>query len=196
MPTGYTSKITKDMTLEEFVLVCAHAFVAFIDRRDGGIIMTWPKPKEDPHHTNKLRETELEHQRVMFLSEDDIRKMQEKDKASRAYRQKEGLRQKEELKAKYERMLKLVEQWECPKDITLKAFMLDQLTQSLEANIHEYYEADVYTPDEVSAVEWKEERLRDLVTDMAFYQDKIVADRERTQKRKEWIESVRASLEE
>lgn len=196
MATGYTSMIGEGASFEKFVLRCARAMGALIMMRDD----PWDAPiperfEPSDYHARALAEAQKRLAQLQAMTEAEAeaeaRKAHRQVVASVARSRKKDL----ELRAKYEAMLKQVRAWKPPTvdHRGLKNFMLEQIESSLAFDCSESAgETDM--PAEISAKEWRSDRIAEAKRDIAYHTKEHAAEVSRTEERNEWIAALRRSL--
>ncbi len=196
MPTGYTSKIAKGISFEEFAMNCARAFVALVMMRDESSDTEIPK-KFEPSDYHKKALAEIE-KKLKEINENDSgwclnKAIDEYDTALKT--KEEGIRKANELREKYSTMLIKVKQWQPPSSehTGLKDFMIEQIEDSAKFDCGTSY----YEKQEVkclSGQEWKEKHLAELMKNLAYHTKENLLEIARTEGRNDWIAKLRKSL--
>lgn len=200
MPTGLTSKIYegKDITFKEFAISCARTFGAFIHQRDEPLDAPIRKREPDTYYLKELEKAKKD--LADFLTnpptEDSLAKEYEEKVERMRKEDAEINKNKQELKARYEAMLKKVQDWNPPTSDheNLKNFMIKQLNESIDFDCHVYDQVDrfltkeQYIKDGLSSI-----HLEKLVE---YYQEQWDKQIESCNNVNKWIEELVNSLEE
>ena len=197
MPTGYTSDIKDGISFSEFAMNCARAFGACVTLRD------------DPAGGDKIPdrfEPSDYHLKALTSAKDrlsDLESITMEDAKSRCdgeYKQAESARitrlseNKAQLAA-YEAMLQQVNAWQPPSDehCGLRDFMRDQIEQSVKFDDSTDY---LGKPTEIKAAEdWLEDKKSEALEKIKYHREEYAKEVERTNKRNEWIATLRNSLQ-
>lgn len=195
MPTGYTSGID-DGTISDlkgYALVCARAFGALVDMRDLPLDAPMPTTiSASSYHADALAKARTELQEFESLSVDQRRErfdaFVDADKASHDMQ----IAEYTATQAKYDAIAAEVRKWMPPtKDHEgLKSFMLEQLEtgKPFEPRPLTYVPPDF----ELWCTDWRDTLLRQV----EYHARQDVEERDRTAKRNQWLNDLRASLEE
>lgn len=195
MPTGYTDAVLtgKITGLREFALTCARAMGALIMMRDDP--MDAPIPKQfapnTEYYDERLADARADLAEIMgFSPAECTAKIVEDISAAEEYRDK-YLVEKDQDRSRYVAMLEKVEAWETAAD-GLKDFMLSQLRDSLKWDCDGDYIPSV--PDMMSVDDWRAEKTTKIFKDIAYLQQKIGEEIQRTEERNQWLTALLESL--
>jgi hypothetical protein len=203
MPTGYTSDLHdgKDITFPEFAAKCAHAFGALILFRDSPASTTLPEivPEEDDYHARKLQEAHDLLAEIGSWSPDEIRTRRDAAFARTHAAWVDGKARDKEMRARYEGMLAEVNAWSSPspKHDKFKEFMVEQIESSIKFDCGGYEPGGYFAaePQRPLIDEWLQAQEAKATRDMDYHFKEGEADRARQAGRREWVETLRASLE-
>lgn len=200
MPTGYTDQIKIDTPFSEWAMKCARAFGALIMMRDDSADA--PIPQEFQADTSYYdRGIEAAQTRLMQLADmtneqlaADLAKHNDEQRASRLKSHLQAV----ETRAKYERMLLLVNEWEppTPDHTGMKKFMQEQITESIKFDCHDDDEFldSCYPIFTGTPQEWRERQLAKEHQSLAYHNENRQGEIERTRQRNEWVKALRGSL--
>lgn len=194
MPTGYTNIIQDDATFPQFLWRCARAFGAMVMMRDDDIDAVPPERFEpDGWHLQESAKAEaaLKNMDAMTAAEAEqecLRKHQERVEYNRRI-----LGEHRELRAKYQAILAQVRDWQPPtKDHEgLKEFMVKQLQDSIDFDCNDDYYAE---PVLLTVNQWRADRSRELLRNIAYHQKGYAEEVERTESRNRWLAELRQSV--
>lgn len=200
MPSGLTSKIYegKDITFKEFALLCAKQFGALIHMKDEPLYAPIRKREPSTYWLEQLEKAKKD--LADFLTnpptEDSLAKEYEKKVERMRKEDAETNKNRQELKARYEAMLKKVQDWNPPtsEHENLKSFMIKQLNESIDFDCRAYSQFDrfitkeAYIKDNLSSMHL-EERVE-------YCQEQWDKEIERCNNANKWIEELVNSLEE
>lgn len=201
MPTGYTEKILEGCSFKEFALGCACAFFYDCSNIDDII------PKENLRINHYREEFVLATKQYNdFCKLDDEELLGIYDKYKKAKNElndehnkyvksqeeaiKKNTKDKNETREKYENMLKIIKEWQCPEENkNLKEFMIKQINESIEHDcVH--YEMSI-----LSYNEWVLGRKESLLREMNLYGEDLIKLEKNLLETKKWIELLKKSLE-
>lgn len=195
MPTGYTAGVADGSIndLKTFALQLARGMGALVMMRDE----PWDAPIPDRFQAsryNKDRLNELKEER------EEIRNLEGGSLTSawyKAYNEADTARNKAEARHyeqrdRYLAMISLVEDWTgAPEGI--KEFALAQLDSGYEFDCKAPYKSYA-TPVPDTAVEWKQQKLERIETDILYHAKAYAEECERTESRNIWIKQLKESL--
>lgn len=198
MPTGYTADIYsgKNVTLKDYIMLCARQFGACITMRDDPLSVPIPESFEpDDYHLKEIERIEKE-----LKDLNDNPKTQEEwekeyqtaySKAINEYGEREY--QNTKLKIRYDNMITMVQNWEPPtKDhINLKEFALKQLKESLDFDTHSY---PFKFPEKEEWIATQKSGSQ-LLKSLAYHKESYAKEVEACKVRTQWIKDLRNSLE-
>ena len=200
MPTRLTSKIYegKDITFKEFALLCARTFGALIHQREEPLDAPIRKREPDTYYLKQLEKAkkDLDDFLANPPTEDSLAKEYEEKVERMRKEDAETNKNSQELKARYEAMLKKVQDWNPPtsEHKNLKNFMISQLNESIDF--------DCYAYNQVDKLVTKEQYIKDGLSSMhlqeqvEYYQEQWDKEIESCNSVNKWIEELVNSLEE
>lgn len=195
MPTGYTARIKDDSTLADFALDCAKGFIM----HDFSIEQPIPEFEPCDYHRKSLEDAIVALSAAKEWSLDDVAvEIAIRNGANAELRQK-MLDEAAEERAKYERMLSMVNEWQppTPDHIGLKNYMVQQITSTIEADCHDADFAYRCYPHYDGTPEQYREKLIEERTRSVDYHRKAWGEVvERTNQRNAWVKALRESLQE
>lgn len=198
MPTGYTEAIQRGISFNDFVMRCARAMGACVMMRDDPMDKPIPERFEpSDYHTKKLKEIEEELSMLRSMSPEQMDAAALIAYEAEINYAREGLKKNTEILAKYKEMLRMVRAWNPPTSDHdgLKQFMIDQITSSINFDCSSgYYTEKISTAKRLSGQEWKDEKEKKLLKDMAYHTKEKTDEIYRTESRNEWIKALRESL--
>lgn len=199
MPTGYTDQITEDMSLRTFALICVRAMGVCITMRDDPADTPIPE-RFEPHdyHEKQVRISRERLQQLDGMSLTDVEAEWARTAAENRAKLATRLKENEATKARYERMLGLVQAWDPPGDVAgLKKFMVEQIEGSIKFDVHDKEElARWYAPPLGQPGDWLESQKAQARKDIAYHLAEHSREVELTEGRNRWLADLRASLPE
>ena len=206
MPTGYTAGILdgKINTFQEFATTCMRAFGACIHLRDEAINVDYIPQEVSPYYINRLQSLKERLEEVKSMSDEEIMKDERQKIIEEIEWREKALAESIHNKAKLEKMLADVNEWEPPTDehMNFKSFMIGQLESTIK------FDADIeYDQKELQN---KQEQLNSLILDVdkirsskieyveddiEYTEKKIKEDNEHVNINNEWVETLLKSLE-
>jgi hypothetical protein len=198
MPTGYTDMIKADTTFAAFAMRCARAFGACIEMRDDPLDAPITEFHPGDYHLKSLEEAKARREAVRKMTSEEAWAEIEKHNADvRAYVKREN-EQSAATRARYERMLALVEAWTppTPNHENMKKFMREQITESIKFDCHDYSEYDWYKPFAGDAADWRTAELSKAQKDIEYHEKHYQEEVERCNKNNAWVKALRESLME
>lgn len=195
MPTGYTSGVQDGTVTEfaDFAKRCARAFGAFYSLRDEDDSKELPT-RFDPdtrYHDQSLAQALAERARLdamaPHLAEAEARL--EYDQQMQSYRERREAASL--VRSRYDAMLAKVQAWTppTPEHDDLKAFMIQQLTDSIQ-----YDAIDPNEPSPVQPGAWLVKRKARVERDIAYHTSERNKEIERNASRNAWIAAFFESL--
>ena len=195
MPTGYTAKVQKGISFEEYALDCARAFGALVTMRDE------PSDKEipeklipDDYHLKAKVLLEEELSTLKALTEVEADKLAFENYITEELRREDRLKELALIEERYNVMLSKVESWVAPtKDHdNLKEFMTSQLVDSIDFDCGTSY-SDTPTI-RMTGTQYRSEREAELYKEISYHLKSYSEEVKRTDERNKWIEELRNSL--
>jgi hypothetical protein len=197
MPTGYTAKVVKGQSFEEFVMGCARAFGALISMRDDP--MDAPIPAELPHSAYYLDMIERYTAKLLELRALSSEECEHRAKVEADYCRKQAIEGRERARqerAAFATMVEKVEAWTPPTPAhqELKTFMLSQLRVSMGTDMDEWWEQQIANVQSRSGEEWR--LIEIAVTERALIRFQGYADEEakKVASNTGWVKALRESL--
>ena len=197
MPTGYTAAIKDGISSRQFILQCARSRGACIMQRDEPFDELPKKREPSNYHVEKI----LEAKRILA----EIDKMTYETASAKAEEEyqrevkslEERIEENEELRRKYENMLSEVRKWNPPtQDHTdLKEFMLSQIRESIKFDCRDSYYLDrIKKLRCLTGQEWKDEKVKQALSDLNYHRQKHNEELERCRQQNEWVDALYSSL--
>lgn len=192
MPTGYTAAIKDGISFEEFAMRCARNFGECIMMRDEPSGTPIPEKFEpSPYHVSKLKDLYIELKRLESTCGEVAEGNSLTDFTAEMDRYNDLIEEKNSLREKYNDMLLRAKSWEppSPNHNGMKAFMIDQIKQSIDFDL---YEPD--HPVKLTGDSWLQRRLEKTKKDIQYHTKKNIEEIARIKDRNKWIELLRESL--
>ena len=195
MPTGYTDNIKDGITFEQFVFQCSKAFgMGDPDSLSSDIPVFTPST----YYMDNLIACQKDMDDLKATSVECAQSIADREYSEKMEAFQTRLTEMETLKEKYESMLDSVEKWIPPTDehITLKTFMIQQLTLSIryDCNIAAFIEYQ--SPKKLSGQAWLDKKIERLKSEIEYYEAENKKEIIRIGKRNAWVEKLRESLKE
>lgn len=152
MPTGYTGKIYEGKTEvsgKDFIKSCARAFGGLMHMRDEDSDAPWTLVDVDSqikYSQDSLARSIDRLNKLDAMTDEEIAETIEASYQNQIKENAEAVIKQKDLKARYEKVLKEVEDWQPPTDehISVKEFAIDQLKKSIDYDCdYSYYEKPV-----------------------------------------------------
>lgn len=198
MPTGYTDAITADMTLEQFTMRCARAFGALIMMRDDSLDAQIPEEfTPDAFYYERVETAKAKVQQVASMTIAEAADSLQDENEQRAKTLAERIQRDADTRAKYERMLAMVDAWEPPTrdHHGLKEFMQQQIRDSIKWDCREpEWYSDLYGPLEMTPAEWLARLQRNAAEDLRRAEESLAEERDGQRGRTEWVRALRGSF--
>lgn len=194
MPTGYTAAVADGISFEQFVWRCARAMGALVMMRDEPSDAPIPERFEPSDYSaKKLVEAKAEWARVIAMSIPDANACALVANAEANGSYEKCKQDRIELRNKYQAMLAAVVKWEAPtpEHEGFKAFMIEQLQQSIDWDCSDSYDNP---PVALSGVEWRAAAVAKAARDVEYHTQANAEEIDRTEKRNEWLRALRESL--
>jgi hypothetical protein len=200
MPSGYTCQIQSDTPFSQWALACARAMGATIMMRDDPLDTPIPDEFEPntKYHDEGIADAQTRLMQLADMTDEkiaaDLKHRNDEQIAAR----KKTIIEDGQTRAKYERMLAMVNEWTPPtKDHEgLQKFMQEQIAQSIRFDCHDdedflnrCYPLYVMTPQE-----WREKQIAKEHENLAYHHKHRQEEIERTRQRNEWVKQLRESL--
>ena len=195
MPTGYTAKVQKGISFEEYALNCARGFGALITMRDEASDKEIPqKIIPNDYHLKAKVKSEDELKSVMLLTDKEVNKRAlDKFNADELYRS-DKLSEEMTIESRYNEMLYKANSWVSPsKDHDkLKEFMISQLEESIKFDCGDsYYEKPTI---KLTGSQWLSEKTEQLHNDISYHIKHYRKEVARTDDQNHWLSLLRESL--
>jgi len=194
MSTGYTAKIEKGISFQEYAFTCARAFGALISMRDNSMDDKIPdKIEPSDYHLKALEEVKNELKMLKSLSLEEVEKQAKKAFQDSVDYYEESIQKAAELKKKYMDMLSKVNIWQPPtqEHVELKNFMKQQIEISIDSDCSMCLTA----PSLISGKEWLNIKIASCLQNIAYHTEKNKEEIERANNRTQWIQALKKSLE-
>lgn len=195
MPTGYTAKISKGQSFNDFVMGCARGFGACVGMRDlpqDAEIPAEFKPSNYHHEQAQGARKELDQLRA--LTPDEIEELCLKRHQAAVAENKKYGEEKRLIHSRYIEMLNKIHEWDPPgvDHIQLKEFMIAQINTSIQ------YDCSVSlgVTHKQSPEEWHKEQTGLLIKRIQYHIEKHLAEIKRVETANKWIRELRESLAE
>jgi hypothetical protein len=106
----------------------------------------------------------------------------------------EAKQERLEIRKRYATMLGKVISWEppTPDHEALRTYMMDQLQQSIDFDTKI---PDEYAPKRLDGKQWHSKQIKGAIRSVAYAKEQIQSEKERNEKRYEWIADLYNSLE-
>lgn len=196
MPTGYTAPVADNEAMEfkDFALQCARAFCYLATMRDEPMDAEIPTEfTPSKHHIENFKTAVKDFYRFSSMRNDEAGRL-----AQEAYvaQLEDAVRSSSiaaTTAARYGSMLAKVAKWQAPtpEHEGLRDFMISQLEQSIDFDVHSNREA----PTLLSPQEFREKRVAAARWNMDYHKKEHLAEVQRTRERTGWVQSLYASLE-
>lgn len=196
MPTGYTEAIKDGISFETFVWRCARAMGMLVMMRDDSLDKPIPnKFKPSTYHIDEIKRVTKELDEIEKMNDKQIEKAYNFERNRRLADAKKCIRKADELEKKYKEMLKQVIEWVPPQNhIEFKKFMINQINESIKFDCSQSYWKETLKEPIISAMEWKDKRIKQLKSDLKYYMMENKREIERTNETNLWIKELRDSL--
>lgn len=197
MPTGYTAPLYEgeEISFEEFMLRCSRGWGVAIVLRDHppDVLPTEENVVEGDWRARLLVEAEARYDRVRDLTPDEVAAEHQAELEERARANAENVANCEAIRERYEAMLARVSSWEPPTEdhVGFKAFVIEQLTESLAADATSY----ARPLETLTDAEWQAARLERLGAEIKRQREDVWKQAERDVERQRWVRELRESLE-
>ena len=196
MSTGYTANIKKGISFKTFALDCAKAFGACITMRDEKSDTPIPKFKPSIYHREQVKKIREKIELLENMDVETANTKAKKDYDKQVNRLKELILETNELHTKYLDMLVKVDKWQPPHDHNnLKDFMKTQIQESIKHDCDDYYEKGLKSVRLFTGIEWLDQKKREAIRDLEYYNKEDKKEKERVEGRNKWIRELRESLD-
>lgn len=195
MPTGYTHRVqTGEVSdLRGFILCCARAFGACVEQRDDSLDVPPREQKPGRWHADRAKECRDRAAAILNQPMSAWRsdRLARHEAALREYVDSEQRRS--DGSARYRAMIAKVEAWTPPtaEHAELKAFMLDQLRESLRFD-YDYEHRPPKMPGLTEADQLAE--AAEYLAEAARHEKEQSEEEERVARRNRWIRDLYAAL--
>lgn len=195
MPTGYTAAIKDGITFEQFVLRCARAMGALIERDKPTDAPIPERFEPSSHYMDKLKETQAELSRLHSLSPNQAEEEAKRYHAEEVANNQRQIDDANDLRSKYTAMLSQVMLWQppTPDHEHFRQFMIEQLESSLR------FDCDVShvvnnPPTKYAGEEYRSIKVLEVLKSVAYYQSAHADEVVRAAVRNDWLKALRDSL--
>lgn len=194
MPSGYTEKLSKGpQEFQDFALECARAFGALISMRDADGAEIPSSFEPNPYYKKAEQEARerlvaLERRTSTEWAEAEIAEREEHNARNTELRAKAS-----EKLDRYRSMRQEVLDWTPPtgEHIEMKAFMLDQLDQSIKMDCSTTWIRD---REPMSVAQYRAEQLVAVQKEVGRAATGWAEEQERAASRTQWVADLRESL--
>ena len=194
MPTGYTAAIKDGITFQQYAMTCARAFGALIEMRDDPMDAPIPDEfKSSDYHSKALATAKDKLASLKVLTKEAARIEADREFQESLNSYNRRLREKADLRSKYQSMLAEVEAWQAPTPdhAAYKAFMAEQITQSIEWDCSTKYD----TPPECKSTDgWLSIAIAEAERSIAYHTDEHAKEVARAASRSAWVQALKKSL--
>lgn len=193
MPTGHTSIIKDNTTLEEFVMSCARAMMPLVRMRDEAHDAPIPEKFEvSDYYKNAVNTNKTALDMLLALKGSAVKSVYEAKYKEQVEWHKKEVAKRKALKKAYGKMLKKVNTWKPGKALEpLKKYMTDQLITSIEHDCDLTY---LKKPERQDPKVWLEKSIETAKNDVAYSTKNYNEELTRTQFTNDWLKDLRASL--
>lgn len=196
MPTGYTDRILKGCTFEEFVWGAARGMGALIMMRDDSMDAPIPERFEPStsYYEQSLGRAKTDLVRFEKLSDEDFAEEAQADlEAARKEREEYVAKKTKDLEL-YKAMREKIEAWEPPSEIHegFKEFMLEQISGSIKFDCG--HMDDVVDESQYEPSLYRTRRIARAKRDIEYNTEQLAGELERTKDRNEWLSQLRDSV--
>lgn len=194
MPTGYTAALyegKEDVSLGDFIMRCAHAFV--IDARDMSMDSELPEPQVRDYFYKSVAKDEATLRMYEARTDEDWAFAEADHRAQRLQQTKDGIKDSTAKRARYETMLMQVKGWQPPteKHQGLKDFMVSQIEESIKFDCGTF---GLETAPKVTAKEFRDTTLARARKDLQRSRERLAEEIERQAANYAWITALRNSV--
>ena len=219
MPTGYTAKLCDgEQTFKDFAMQCARAFGPLVEMREdpseswqatyschpnscpyiSSIDAPIPeKTKRSSYYDEALSKTVAEYDRLKTMLPGKALAYGKACFNERIKRLQGRLEKSQSTRDRILKMIAQVEAWPVPTDEhnPLKAFMLEQLTTTLENDGDtDYYEKEIAKAKTLNPLDYYQAFLSSAARDIARYKQEAQKEMELNASRNAWLKALRQSL--
>lgn len=195
MPSGYTSSIYEgeNPTFKEFALKAARGMGAFIHQRDESLETGIRMREVDKHYPERLSKARVGLIKAQQMSTEDARigaAREFQEERDHAYKNNERAAR---LEHDYRAMLMEVHEWHppTPEHIGFKQFMVDQLTDSLNFDVH-FIDEDAIT--QKSPEEYKADQIQRAERELKWATESYELEVKNTNGSNQWASDLIESL--
>lgn len=196
MPTGYTADIKDGISFKTFALNCARAFGACVTLRDepGGGENIPDQFEPSDHYIKAVQQTRDELATLLAMSPEQHEVTAIAEWHAAEARRQTRLEEKRKLRDAYEAMLVQVCGWmpPTPEHQGLRRFMEEQITQSIEFDCGNTYDAE--PAPKLSGEQWAANNVAELNCRIAYYEKAHAEEVARAAGRTAWVRALRESL--
>lgn len=197
MPTGYTAAIKDGITFEQFAMGCARGMGALIMMRDEPADAPIPQrfEPETAYHDKAINEAISQLAWLRQMTESEAQRRADKEYEMLAAQQAELVKKSANLRTKYSAILDQARAWvpPTPDHISMKGFMIKQITESIEFDCNEQYYRD-HPVARLTGFEWAANKIAKCGRDIAYHSEQRLSEIDRTEKRNDWLLALRESL--
>ena len=197
MPTGYTDKISKGISVDVFILSCAKAFGACLHQRDDNLDELPKEDKPSNYHSLNITKAENELRRIEKLTHKEIERELQKEYNNEVKRIKKSINSTIELSKKYKDMLSKVYDWKPPTadHEGLKNFMIEQIKSSIDFDCNPAYDERHLNGLTLHTAEyWKNSKIKGALHDLNYHKKGHEIEVARVNRNNKWIADLYKSL--
>ena len=174
MPTGYTARLCDgEQTFKDFAMLCARACGALIEMREDPMDAPIPeKIKRSSYYDEALSKAVAEYDRLKTMLPGEALAYGKACFNERIKRLQGHLEKSQSTRERILKMIAQVEAWPVPTDEhkPLKAFMLEQLTTTLENDGDtDYYEKEIAKAKTLNPLDYYKAFLSSAARDISRY---------------------------
>lgn len=190
MPSGYTAALYDgEQSFEDFVLGCAHAFFY-----DSSVKSALPETIEPSMwHEKALREARKHLGELAAMTDEEAQAAADAAYAHSQAEEAEYLATTTARAERYRAVLAQVERWQPPSEghESLKAFMLQQLTESIE---FDGPHPSLWPHPPRDGTTWLNDEIAHAQRNVAYHTEEWNKDQERAAEQTAWLRALRESL--
>lgn len=195
MPTTYTDCLDDEVTFNDFVLLCARAFLP--NMRDAGPTQSLYYGLDLEDYSADLNNSRIELERLKSLTNDQRITYGQELKDKQIQTEQEIINSIINLKNCYNNMLEKVAVWQpYISYMQLKRFMLEQIDQSMthDCGHLDHAIAGINVLENKKPLEYYEESVDFLKRDIMYYEKYIEDHQVQREKTIEWIDGLYSEL--
>lgn len=195
MPTGYTAKVEDGSIteLKDYILTCARAFGALVHMRDDSLDKQMERCEPSDYHIKNLKIANDELEEFYKISDEDMEIEITKKYENELKGNKDYYEEGETQNARYDSMLKKVNNWIPPtkEHEALKEFAIQQISIS-KSDYHKSYKDKL--PERLTLSEYKNMKEKQLKDNIDYHKKGYQKEVEKCKNANKWIDSLVESL--